>query len=239
VKKYINYSVATQGDPTADRVAKSPTDGIYKRHSNIETDDRYAWTDIYGMTWAIYIKDHPLVYKQRQYDADSMTTTEEVELHLIIKGTTPRAINLTALTTDELDAMQAILNLAIDTARPHVTARDQQAKKENEDDGTAFKRLYRAVPGLFVRPRKVVGNLQSLWAGPEDVSRLVRSVFSLAYSGGVARTEMAQRVPKGGLSQNDGATPDEPEVIRKAQQPRSVAGLLPTFPRPPDAPPHS
>ena len=127
------------------------------------SEGRRAWTSVSGIEIIEY--DKPGIFKagisesytgMRDKYAE-LVGTDEDEIQLTLKTNKANVyVNLSSLTEAELNAIQKVINIAIDKALPIVRARDQIVKEMYDEYGDDSQlRLYRDVPKVFTRKRKV------------------------------------------------------------------------------------
>lgn len=77
--------------------------------------------------------------------------------------------NITALTVEELDAMEQFFKLLFDTARPVVVARDKAAQDALDQGDDSHARSYRQPPQFVVRERALREHNEGVPVGPDGV----------------------------------------------------------------------
>ncbi len=121
--------------------------------------------------------------------------------------------NLTTLTTEELDAVKKLFDMAFDLARPICEERDKEAQHAFENGDNSFARIYRQSPLFVDRSRPIGEHSPSLRNGPAGVPGLDSEPGD---DGGLRRAgdDVAEPLPHDVGSQDDGAQTDGAEVVR-------------------------
>jgi hypothetical protein len=107
------------------------------------------------IAWVVLTKLDVAVYHGKAERPDFEYDPNDVLLSFALGDYKSLLIDMTNFTEEELDAFKTVVMTAIDTARPEIQARDTKAKEDfaNGDDTNA--RLYRPIPRIFTRERKV------------------------------------------------------------------------------------
>lgn len=123
----------------------------------------------------------------------------------------PFTINLTALTLEELEAFEKIIQVAIELSRPVVSLRDRKAGEASANGDDSLARNYRAVPQFVIREgaldpdsKSVLDGLAYATEGPPpggDKSRGLRG----------DRARLADELQDDSRTEDDGAETDQPE----------------------------
>lgn len=125
----------------------------------------------------------------------------------------PVTINLTALTEEELDAMQQFFDLLFQTARPVIRLRDKVAKDALAQGDDSHARVYRQAPQFVVRSREVIANAQGVWERLAGVPPLDEAPAS---SDGELRGDsdgLAEPTQDSSGPEDDGSEDQQPPVL--------------------------
>lgn len=95
---------------------------------------------------------------------------QDIQLYMVKPGRPPLAMILTRLTGPELDAVEKILQLVVEYARPIVKRRDKEAQDAWANGDDTFRRIYRRAPELVDRKRPVGEHSEGVQQRPEGVS---------------------------------------------------------------------
>ncbi len=123
-------------------------------------ESRYAWARIEQGQFVILVHAEP--EDQSESGPDIVLLIQRSKLNF--------STILSAMTEEELDAVEDILSSAIKWARPICQLRDKEANDAWEQGDDTRRRSYRAVPQLVYRKRPEPQYSQGLSDGPEDVS---------------------------------------------------------------------
>lgn len=127
------------------------------------SEERAAWLRTYlgQMTYMRYDKTP---------DGDTIENGPNVVLYVPRTGSRiPLIMNITALTIEELDAMEAFFKLIFDEARPIVVERDRVAREAFDSGDDSFARVYRQLPQFIIRSRSEFGHTEGVHVGSEDL----------------------------------------------------------------------
>lgn len=133
------------------------------RGSGKMSENRFAWLRTVIGQFTI------MKYEPSEEDADA-EYGPTVLLYIPRPGGRDISFNLTALTKEELDAIEEFFNLLIAEARPVVADRDRIANEALEAGDDSHARVYRQVPQFIVRKRSKRQDNQGVHDGSQDVS---------------------------------------------------------------------
>lgn len=137
--------------------------------------NRFAPTRIAWVKAHVY---EMVIHKGNSEDPDDLKyhldpeIGDPVRLVLRVPRARPIIMYLTSLTVAELDALQTFFNKAIDLARPIAAKLDAQAQQAFEEGDDSYSRIYRAVPEIVERQRKVGQHGTSVPSGPDGAQSL-------------------------------------------------------------------
>lgn len=179
------------------------------------TPDAESWVN----TWAAGFQVR-VIYS----DDDDILATEGPDVRLNVAfGPKFINVNLSAMTEVELDATQAILARAIETARPIVQHRDRHAREAYENGDPSFARNYRAAPTLYARARQKRTDDQGVFVRPTANVDALRKITTANFAGGVFSDPMAERHAL------DNVPGDDKPKGSRSPSPWSVKQNVPTY----------
>jgi hypothetical protein len=163
----------------------------------------------------VYIMMYPEGHAD-ETDAPSVKSEPGPTLRLMfVKNGRPIYWTLTALTSDELDKLKTLLDMAFDIARPIVEERDKAAQHAYDTQGDdSIARLYRAVSRLIVREGAITENSTSVRQRPEDDAAGPGGPGDSDEGLRVIGPELADVQPEAGGVQDDGTQADESPGVR-------------------------
>jgi hypothetical protein len=114
----------------------------------IFSEDRLIWLDLPKIQFILY--DGLSSEDYREIDGGASMT---LYIRQLFK---PRSmiIDLSSLTMDELNALQDMLNRAVERVKPRVKELDAYAEERFQDGTATYDRLYRTIPKVYERQRK-------------------------------------------------------------------------------------
>lgn len=148
-------------DSTPRELAKTNKLRYVNRTWETYGNHRYAWVNTHGFVWTVMI--YPDGTGGVEIEAADELAHEylmqpEVELQITPSKRQTIKLKLTGMSTDELDAVRKVLNIAIDEAQAATREMDRIARLAWENGDDSYSRLYRQVPEVFVRPRVKSGD---------------------------------------------------------------------------------
>lgn len=195
--------------------------------------NRLAWTNSEGLTVSIY--EYP--------EGDERKPTQEVGTDIVMywtQGGRDFRVNLSNMTSDELDAVHVIVEEAFSRARETVYQRDEVAREIFNTTGEPFTRLYRRTPVLVHRTGTFRKYSKSVFNRLEGIRRLVITpdraghvqsslpTFPAAPLAREIRAEVVERIPKELESADNPKTFGEHQGIRQVLRNPEPPGVLQT-----------
>jgi len=172
-------------------------------------DHRAGWVHVKGI-------DAIVLVNSDTDEEGKQSETPDVVLHLPRPGSIPDVYQkLTDLTEAELMAYKELLDKAFEWALPVVQRHDKEAADAAETGDDSFERIYRPLPQLVFRKRKVGEHFESVRLRPNGVSPGGRPDWVADSPGGDggASGELAQPDAEQGGPVNDSTSPGEPSDL--------------------------
>jgi hypothetical protein len=191
------------------QVGRRNDKNIPKQQPGMMSRNRWAWCKVYFgqfVIWADY------------FETEDGAETDEVKDIKLVYPVPNRPVvswNLTALTTEELDATKELIDHAFALARPYCVARDKEAKDAFAEGDDSHSRIYRSVPQLVYREGAVSEHSKSVQHRSEDADGVSRDGLDLSEPVREPVTDLAERDSSDERSQDDGSEADESEGLRK------------------------
>jgi hypothetical protein len=128
------------------------------------SENRFAWLRLYFGQFQIMKYEIPEEEEEREVGAN-------ITLYIPRPGTqSPLSLNMTALTSEELQAMREFFELLFTEVEPVIADRDRIANDALAKGDDSYARVYRQVPQFIVRQRPERTDSPSVHDGSEDVS---------------------------------------------------------------------
>lgn len=115
-------------------------------------------------------------------------------------------MDLSALTSQELEAFRQAILIATEASKPVVETLDQKAMNDEQAGDDSNTRLYRGLPRLVIRPGTLGPHDPSLLLGRSDILRGLGAIVSATERSGSGGPEVADEVTEPGSTSDDPPT---------------------------------
>lgn len=174
------------------------------------SDNRIAWARVAPVLVSImrYTEEEMRLAEDVPPDEDYETGDTYRLLISLPNMRRPITINLTALTFEELEAFEKLVNLAITISKPVVQERDRKAAEASANGDDSFSRIYRPVPQFIIREGSFGEDAKSVLDGLAYAPEGLPS--NRDPNGGVraSRAELADELSEDSEAEDYGPTPD-------------------------------
>lgn len=188
-----------------DRYKPGKTPGYMDNPTRRKPEHRAAWVQTEPSHVTILLGNQHELPDEERFDYG-----RDVVLEFPRPGRIPNMyVNLTNMTEEELLAYKKLLETAIEWALPVVQRRDQEAQDAVEQGDDSVGRIYRPLPQLVFRQRKVGEHYESVPIRSQGISPSGGRVFHT--DGGVrgAGDELAEHDSDESSSEDDATKVDE------------------------------